>query len=112
MRPSTLLSTLLIVTVAFTTSGCETTDRILTTAGQVAKGRTGQTIIDLAEGKDPAQIAKQRLDQYARDPEALLRDLRAAQKDFEAILTALGVNVGKTWGKEEVKLPEQKKYVN
>ena len=111
MRPFTSLTTLLIATLAFATAGCETTDRILTTAGQVAKGRTGQTIIDLAEGKDPAQIARQRLDQYARDPEALQRDLRAAQKDFEAILTALGLNVGKTWGKDEVKLPEQKKYV-
>lgn len=111
MRPSTSLTTLLIATVAFATVGCETTDKILTAAEHVAKGRTGQTIIDLAEGKDPAQIARQRLDQYARDPEALLRDLRAAQKDFEVILTALGVNVGKTWGKEEVKLPEQKKYV-
>ncbi|MEQ1846464.1 MAG: hypothetical protein ABL983_12935, partial [Nitrospira sp.] len=111
MRPSTSLATWLIAAVAFTTSGCETTDKFLTAAEHVAKGKTGQTIIDLAEGKDPAQIAKQRLDQYARDPEALLKDLRAAQKDFEVILTALGVNVGKTWGKEEVKLPEQKKYV-
>lgn len=111
MNLFTSLATLLIAAVAFTTSGCETTDKFLTAAEHVAKGKTGQTIIDLAEGKDPAQIAKQRLDQYARDPEALLRDLRAAQKDFEVILTALGVNVGKTWGKEEVKLPEQKKYV-
>ena len=111
MRSSAIIYSLLILSFAFATAGCETTDRILTTAGQVAKGRTGQTIIDLAEGKDPAQIARQRLDQYARDPEALQRDLRAAQKDFEAILTALGLNVGKTWGKDEVKLPEQKKYV-
>jgi len=111
MQPLAILSSLFIVTLALTTSSCETADRVLTAAERVAKGRTGQTIIDLAEGKDPAQIAKQRLDQYARDPEALLRDLREAQKDFEAILTALGVNVGKTWGKDEVKLPEQKKYV-
>ena len=33
------------------------------------------------------------------------------KSDFEAILAALGVNVGKTWGKKEVKLPERKKYV-
>lgn len=111
MRPLAALSSLLIVSLALTTSGCETTDRVLTAAERVAKGRTGQAIIDLAEGKDPAQIAKQRLDQYARDPEALLRDLREAQKDFETILAALGVNVGKAWGKKEVKLPEQKKYV-
>ncbi|TKS63748.1 MAG: lytic murein transglycosylase [Nitrospira sp.] len=111
MRRSTLLYTLVILFFAFTTAGCETTDRALTAAGRVVKSRTGQTVIDLAGGKDPAQIAKQRIDQYARDPEALIRDLRDAKKDFETILAALGVNVGKTWGKDEVKLPEQKKYV-
>jgi len=111
MRPLAAVPLLLIVTVALTTSGCDTTDQVLGAAKRVTTSRTGQTVIDLAEGKDPAQIAKKRLDQYARDPEALLRDLREAQKDFETILAALGVNVGKTWGKKEVKLPEQKKYV-
>ena len=66
MRPFTSLTTLLIATLAFATAGCETTDRILTTAGQVAKGRTGQTIIDLAEGKDPAQIARHRVSTNTR----------------------------------------------
>jgi membrane-bound lytic murein transglycosylase C len=111
MRPSNLLSSMMLFAVALTTAGCESTDQVLGAAKRVASGRTGQTVIDLAEGKDPAQIAKMRLDQYTRDPEALLRDLREAQKDFETILAALGVNVGKTWGKDEVKLPEQKKYV-
>ncbi len=111
MRRSTLLYTLVILIFAFTTAGCETTDRALTAAGRVTRGQTGKAIIDLAAGKDPAQIAKQRINQYARDPEALIRDLREAKKDFETILAALGVNVGKTWGKDEVKLPEQKKYV-
>ena len=111
MRPSVSLSALLILTFALLTSGCETTDRALTSAERVVRSRTGQTVIGLAQGKDPAQIAKKRLDQYARDPDALLRDLRAAQKDFETLLAALGVNVGKTWGKKEVQLPERKKYV-
>jgi membrane-bound lytic murein transglycosylase C len=96
MRISSLLSSVLIVTFVLATSGCKSTE---------------QALIDLAEGKNPTQIAQKRLDQYARDPEALLRDLREAQKDFETILAALGVNVGKTWGKKEVKLPERKKYV-
>jgi len=111
MRPLASLSSLVILTFALLTSGCETTDRALTAAERVMRSRTGQTVIDLAEGKDPAQIAKKRFDQYARDPEALLSDLRAAKKDFETILAALGVNVGKTWGKKEVQLPERKKYV-
>lgn len=106
-----MLYTLLIVTLALTTSACETTDRVLTAAERVAKGRTGQTIIDLAGGKDPAQVAKRRLDEYARDPESLVRDLRAAQRDFKALYDALGGKVGEKWGKKEIKLPEQKKYV-
>ena len=111
MRPSVSLSSLLILAFALITSGCETTDRVLTSAERVVKSRTGQTIIDLAEGKDPARIAKRRLDEYARDPESLLRDLRAAQHDFNALYEALGGKVGEKWGKKEVKLPEQKKYV-
>jgi membrane-bound lytic murein transglycosylase C len=111
MRPSALIFSLLIFVFALTISGCETTDRALTAAKRVVTSRTSKTVIDLAQGKDPAQIAKHRLEEYARDPEALIKDLREAKKDFEAILAALGVNVGKTWGKEEVKLPERKKYV-
>ena len=111
MRPSASFCTLLIATFGLTLSGCETTDKALTAARRVAKGQTEQAIIDLASGKDPAQIAKKRLDQYARDPDALFRDLREAKKDFETILAALGVNIGKTWGKDEVKLPERKKFV-
>ena len=111
MCTSTSFFSLLLFTLLLATLGCETTDRALTAAERIVTGQTGRTIIDLAEGKDPAQIAKKRLDQYARDPEALIRDLREAKKDFEAILAALGVNVGKTWGKDEVKLPERKKYV-
>ena len=111
MRSSASLSSLMILTVALLAFGCETTDRVLTSAERLVKSRAGQTIIDLAEGKDPAQIAKKRLDQYARDPEALLRDIRAAQHDFKTLYEALGGKVGETWGKKEVKLPEQKKYV-
>lgn len=111
MRPLVLLSSLVMLTFALLASGCESTDRALTAAGRVARGQTGKAIIDLATGKDPAQIAKKRLDQYAREPDALLRDLREAKKDFETILAALGVNVGKTWGKKEIQLPERKKYV-
>lgn len=111
MRPSTALVSFSIFVFALISSGCETTNRALTAAEQVARGRTGQTVIDLASGKDPGQIAKKRLDQYARDPDALFRDVRAAKKDFETVLAALGMNVGKTWGKKEVQLPERKKYV-
>ena len=111
MLPSASLHWLLILAFALLTSGCETTERVLSSAERVAKGRTGRTIIDLAEGKDLSQIAKRRLNEYARDPESLLRDVQAAQRDFKALYEALGGKVGEKWGKKEVKLPEQKKYV-
>jgi len=111
MRPSIPLASLLTFTCILATLGCETTDRVLTAAERVTKGRTGQTIIDLTQGKDPSQIAKRQLDEYARDPASLVRDLRAAQRDFKALYEALGGKVGEKWGKKEVKLPEQEKYV-
>ena len=91
--------------------GCETSDRMLNATERAIGSRTGKTVIDLIEGKDPSQVAKHRLDEYAKDPEHLLQDLRAAQRDFKALYEALGGKVGEKWGKKEVKLPQQKKYV-
>jgi len=91
--------------------GCETSDRMLNATERAIGSRTGKTVIDLIEGKDPSQVAKHRLDEYAKDPERLLQDLRAAQRDFKALYEALGGKVGEKWGKKEVKLPQEKKYV-
>ncbi|HXH86962.1 MAG TPA: murein transglycosylase domain-containing protein [Nitrospira sp.] len=98
------------VAVSLLTS-CETTDRMLTATEQAMAGRTGRTVIDLVEGKDPAQIAKHRLDEYAKDPQQLLKDLRAAQRDFKALYDALSGNVSQKWGKKDIQLPDRKKYV-
>ena len=91
--------------------GCETSDRMLNATERAIGSRTGKTVVDLIEGKDPSQVAKHRLDEYAKDPERLLQDLRAAQRDFKVLYEALGGKVGEKWGKKEVKLPQQKKYV-
>lgn len=91
--------------------GCETTDRVLDATGKALQSRTGKTVVDLAQGKDPKQIVKERVDAYARNPEALLRDIKAVQRDFETIIAALRGEVGKQWGKKEVRLPERKRYV-
>src|SRR5215467_7067098 len=91
--------------------GCETSDRMLYATERAIGSRTGKTVIDLIEGKDPSQVAKHRLDEYAKDPERLLQDLRAAQRDFKSLFVSLGGKVGEKWGKKEVKLPQQKKYV-
>jgi peptidoglycan lytic transglycosylase C len=90
---------------------CESTDRMLAATEQAMASRTGRDVIAIVGGKDPSKIAKQRLDVYAQDPERLLKDLRAAQRDFQALYDALSGNVRKKWGPKEVKLPEKKKYV-
>ena len=92
-------------------TGCESTDRVLTNAERVLGSRTSRTVLDIATGKDPKLILKERVDAYQRDPEAVIRDLRAIQRDFNTLMTALTGRVRQTWGEKEVKVPEQKKYV-
>ena len=90
---------------------CESTDRMLAATQQAMASRTGRDVIAIVGGKDPSKIAKQRLDLYAQNPERLLKDLREAQRDFQALYNALSDNVRKKWGPREIKLPEKKKYV-
>jgi membrane-bound lytic murein transglycosylase C len=90
---------------------CESTDRMVAATQKTLTGRTGRDVVALIGGKDPSKIAKERLDIYAQDPERVLRDLRAAQREFQALYDALTGNVREKWGPKEVKLPEKKKYV-
>lgn len=106
MRLSKLLLASLIVL-----AGCESLDRTLTNTERVLGSRTGRTVLDLATGKDPKLLVKERVDAYQRDPQAVLRDLRTIQRDFNTIMTALTGRVRQTWGEKEIKVPEQKKYV-
>lgn len=92
-------------------SGCETADKTLSTAERMLRSTTGRTVIDLAQGKAPKQILKERAEVYQRNPEAAIRDLRAIQRDFETLMAALTGNVRHTWGEKEVKIPERKRYV-
>ena len=92
-------------------SGCETTDKMLGAAERAVGSSTGRTVLDIVGGKDPAEIARRRVENYGRDPQALLRDLRSIQRDFQTLMAALTGEVGKKWGTKDVKLPEQKKYV-
>ena len=109
MSSSRLLLLTLAIPVFF--SGCETTDKILGAAERTVGSSSGRTVLGIVGGKDPAEIAKRRLENYGRDPQALLRDLRSIQRDFQTLMAALSGEVGKQWGGKEIKLPEQKKYV-
>src|SRR5262245_31198008 len=90
---------------------CESADRMLTATQRALGGRTGRDVAAVISGKDPSKIAKERMDIYAQDPERLLKDLRAAQQEFQGLYDALTGNVKEKWGPKEVKLPEKKKYV-
>jgi membrane-bound lytic murein transglycosylase C len=111
MKCYAALSRLSLLLFGLTLSGCETADHVLTNAERVLGSQTGRTVIDIASGKDPKQILKEHTDTYQRDPEAVLRDLRTIQRDFQTIMDALTGRVRQTWGEKEIKVPEQKKYV-
>lgn len=91
--------------------GCESANHVLTNAERVLGSRTGRAVLDIARGKDPKQLLNERVDAYQRDPEAMIRDLRTVQRDFNTLMSALTGRVQQTWGEKEVKVPEQKKYV-
>lgn len=109
MRHLPIMSALVVAVLSL--PSCETADRALSTAERALSSNTGRVAVDIAQGKDPKQILKERADAYQRDPEALIKDLRAVQRDFEAVMAALTGEVKKTWGEKEVKVPERKKYV-
>ena len=108
---SPALHGLILCSLSLMLLSCESTDRMLKATEQAVAGRTGRDVLAVIGGKDPSKIAKERMDDYARDPERLLKDLRTAQRDFQALYDALTGNVKDKWGPKEVKLPEKKKYV-
>jgi membrane-bound lytic murein transglycosylase C len=109
--PRTAISSFIVLAACLALSGCETTEHVLTSAERILGSQTGKTVVDIASGKDPKQILKEHTDAYQRDPEAVLRDLRTLQRDFQTIMSALTGRVRQTWGEKEIKVPEQKKYV-
>lgn len=90
---------------------CESADRMVAATEQALASRTGRTVLEVVQSKDPSKAVQRRLDQYAQDPDRLLSDLRAAQRDFQTLYKALNGKVAEKWGPKEVKLPEKKKYV-
>lgn len=75
-----LLTAAPLLMLLTTVPACETTNRALSTMEHVLSSSPGRVAVDIAEGKDPKRILKERAEAYQRDPEALLRDLRAAQR--------------------------------
>ncbi len=93
------------------TTGCQSVSSALNTAEQVASSGTVTTAVGVATSKDPSAVLKQRVESYKTDPEAAIRDLKTIKGDFDRLMSALTGNVTRTWGKQEVKLPERTKYI-
>jgi membrane-bound lytic murein transglycosylase C len=92
-------------------SGCQTTDRALNTAEKTVLSPTVRTVVGIAGSKSPEAVIRKRLEGYLRNPVRLVRDLRQAKRDYEALKNALTGKVSKTWGKKEVQLPDRTHYV-
>ena len=92
-------------------AGCQTTDRALNTAEKVVASPTIRTVAGIATSKSPEAVIRKRLESYAQNPVRLIKDLRHAQRDYEALKNALTGKVSKTWGKKDVQLPDRTHYV-
>ncbi len=70
---------------------------------------------DIARSGDPQQAIKQalkhRADAYERDPRLLLADVKRVKREYDNLMALLRGEVGKTWGKKEVRVATPKRYV-
>jgi membrane-bound lytic murein transglycosylase C len=92
-------------------SGCQTTDRAINTAEKTVVSPTVRTVVGIAASKSPEAVIRKRLESYAQNPVRLIRDLRQAQRDYEALKSALTGKVSKAWGRKDVQLPDRTRYV-
>lgn len=102
---------LILAIVVLLSSSCQTTDRALNTAEKAVVSPTVRTVVGIAKSKSPEAVIRKRLESYAHNPVRLIKDLRQAQRDYEALKAALTGKVSKTWGKKEVQLPDRTHYV-
>jgi len=78
-------------------------------------GCTARDLSALANAKDPKaalrDMANEHVQDYASNPEQILSDLKAAQKQYKKLLAIFRGEVEGTWGNEEVKTPTNTEYV-
>lgn len=102
---------MLVLLSSCTSEGSARLDSLL----NVASSGSGKNLVKIASSSDPKVAAKALLeskrDQWERDPAQLARDLKAAKRDFDNLMSALTGNVQKKWGKGETRLPGSKTYV-
>jgi len=76
---------------------------------------TARDVANIAGAKDPQaavkQALKRRADAYERDPRLLIADVKRVKREYDNLMSLLRGEVGKTWGKKEVKIATRKHYV-
>lgn len=99
-------------------AGCKTLEKAVRDVDNtlaVVRSGTVKTLSDISSSKNPGAALRQNLDQrsevYKQNPQALLDDINAVKRDFDRLVSLLQGNVGKKWGKKEVKVPTKKQYV-
>jgi membrane-bound lytic murein transglycosylase C len=105
---------LLALALAALTAACQTTGS--TSPYQVLDAvNTARSAANIARAGDPQQAVKQalkrRADAYERDPRLLLADAKRVKREYDNLVALLRGEVGKTWGKKEVKIATPKHYV-
>lgn len=96
------------------TASCQTTGS--PSAYQVLDAAsTARSVANIARSGDPQQAIKQalkhRADAYERDPRLLLADIKRVKHEYDNLMALLRGEVGKTWGKNEVRVATPKRYV-
>ena len=109
---------LFLSVVALALAACETLDKGLKKADdalRIGGSGTVQALSTIARADDPEQAAsrmlKNRGEVYKYNPQALTRDIRSVQADYNRLVSFLGGKVRKTWGATETKLPSRKQYI-
>ena len=103
------MAPLAVLLVACQTTGTVSPYRVLDAAN------TARSVANIARSGDPQQAIKQALKHraatYERDPRLLLADVKRVKREYDNLMALLRGEVGKTWGKKEVRVATPKRYV-
>ncbi len=97
------------------TGACQTNGSSVSPYRVLDAVNTTRSVANIAGAKDPQAAVKQalknRADAYERDPRLLLADVKRVKHEYDHLMALLRGEVGKTWGKKEVKVATPKHYV-
>jgi len=103
------------LTAALLTGSCQSTGKPASPYQVLDAVSSARNVANIARAGDAEQAVKQalkrRADAYERDPRLLLADVKRVKREYDNLMALLRGEVGKTWGKQEVKVATPKRYV-